>query len=46
MSSNNTIVNSGGSRGKRGEYEVGAVTEAIVATHVLQTLQEAFTDPR
>jgi hypothetical protein len=46
VSSNNTIVNSGGSRGKRGEYDVDAVNEDVVATHVLQTLNEAFSEPR
>ncbi|MDB4993367.1 MAG: hypothetical protein JWM74_799 [Myxococcaceae bacterium] len=46
VSSNNTIVNSGGSRGKRGEYDVDGVNEDVVATHVLQTLNEAFSEPR
>jgi hypothetical protein len=46
VSSTNTIINSGGSRGKRGEYEVEAITTDVVARHVLQTLQEAFVDPR
>jgi len=46
VSSTNTIINSGGSRGKRGEYEVDAITTEVVAGHVLQTLQEAFVDPR
>jgi hypothetical protein len=46
VSSTNTIINSGGSRGKRGEYEVEAITADVVAGHVMQTLQEAFVDPR
>jgi hypothetical protein len=46
VSTNNTIVNSGGSRGKRGEYDLDAVNEDVVAAHVLQTLQEAFTETR
>jgi hypothetical protein len=46
VSSTNTIINSGGSRGKRGEYDIEAVTLEVVAGHVMQTLQEAFVDPR
>jgi hypothetical protein len=46
VSSTNTIINSGGSRGKRGEYDVDALTAEAVTTHVLQTLQEVFVDPR
>lgn len=46
VSSTNTIINSGGSRGKRAEYEVEAITAEVVSGHVMQTLQEAFVDPR
>jgi hypothetical protein len=42
VSSTNTIVNNGGSVGKRGEYEIDAVTAEVVASHVIQTLREAF----
>jgi hypothetical protein len=46
VSSTNTIVNSGGSRGRRGEYDIEALTADVVASHVLLTLQEAFADAR
>lgn len=46
VSSTNTIPSSGGSRGKRGEYEIEAVTPDVVVRHVIQTLQEALTDTR
>lgn len=36
------MINHGGAVGKRGEYEVDAVTADVVTTHVLQTLGEAF----
>jgi hypothetical protein len=42
VSSTNTMINHGGTVGKRGEYEIDAVTADVVATHVLQTLSEAF----
>ncbi len=42
ISSTNTIVNSGGSVGKRGEYEIETLTADIVVTHVLETLEAAF----
>jgi hypothetical protein len=42
VSSTNTMSNSGGSLGKRGAYEIDAMTAEVVAEHVLQTLQEAF----
>ncbi len=42
VSSTNTIVNRGGSIGKRGEYEIEVVTADVVASHVIQTLMEAF----
>jgi hypothetical protein len=46
VSSTNTIINSGGSRGKRGEYEIEAITVEVVSNHVMQTLEEALVDPR
>jgi hypothetical protein len=46
VSSTNTIINSGGSRGKRGEYDLESVTAEVIEGHVMQTLQEAFVDPR
>jgi hypothetical protein len=42
VSSTNTIINSGGSVGKRGEYEIEMLTADIVVNHVLETLEEAF----
>ncbi|HEY3818027.1 MAG TPA: hypothetical protein VGL81_12695 [Polyangiaceae bacterium] len=42
VSSTNTMINHGGTVGKRGEYEVDAVTPDVVTTHVIQTLAEAF----
>jgi hypothetical protein len=42
VSSTNTMIGHSGSVGKRGEYEVDAVTADVVATHVIQTLNEAF----
>jgi hypothetical protein len=46
VSSTNTIVNSGGSRGRRGEYDIEVLTADVIVNHVLQTLQEAFADAR
>jgi hypothetical protein len=46
VASTNTMSNSAGSLGKRGEYEVDAVTAEVVVGHVLQTLQEAFAGTR
>jgi hypothetical protein len=46
VSSTNTLINSSGSLGKRGEYEVDEVTGDVVAHHVLQALQEAFAGTR
>ena len=46
VASTNTIANSGGSRGKRGEYELDSVTNEIVERHVLQTLEEALVETR
>jgi hypothetical protein len=42
VSSTNTLVNSSGGLGKRGEYEIEAMTADVVAEHVLRTLQEAL----
>ncbi len=42
VSSTNTIVNSNGGMGKRGEYEIDAMTAEVVSDHVLRTLQEAL----
>jgi hypothetical protein len=46
VSSTNAMVNQGGSVGKRGEYEIEAVTADVVASHVIQTLNEAFAGTR
>jgi len=46
VSSINTITGHGGSVGKRGEYDLEAVTADVVANHVIQTLKEAFGTPR
>jgi hypothetical protein len=46
VSSTNTMQNQGGSVGKRGEYEIEAVTADVVASHVIQTLNEAFSGTR
>jgi hypothetical protein len=42
VSSTTTIINSGGTVGKRGEYEIEMVTADVVVDHVLQTLEKAF----
>jgi hypothetical protein len=42
VSSTNTMINHGGSVGKRGEYDLDGVTPDVVANHVIQTLDEAF----
>ena len=42
VSSTSTMISSGASLGKRGEYAMEAVTADVVAGHVLQTLQEAL----
>jgi hypothetical protein len=42
VSSANTMLTSNGSLGKRGEYDIDAVTAEIVTDHVLQTLKEAL----
>jgi hypothetical protein len=44
VSSTNTMMGQGWSVGKRGEYEIDAVTSDVVASHVIQTLREAFGD--
>ncbi len=44
VSSTNTMTNSSGSVGKRGEYDIDAVTSEIVEAHVLHALREAFSD--
>lgn len=46
VSSTNTMFTSGGNVGKRGDYEVDAVTADVVVGHVLQTLEEAFAGTR
>jgi len=46
VSSTNTILNSSGSHGKRASYDIDDVTADIVTNHVLQTLEEAFTERR
>jgi hypothetical protein len=42
VSATSTMITSGGSLGKRGEYEVSALTADVVADHVLQTLRDAL----
>jgi hypothetical protein len=42
VSSTNTIINSGGTVGKRGEYELEALTADVVVDHVLRALEQAF----
>jgi hypothetical protein len=42
VSSTNTMIGHGGNVGKRGEYELDAVTTEIITNHVIQTLTEAF----
>jgi hypothetical protein len=46
VSSTNSMIGHGGSVGKRGEYEIDAVTSDLVAEHVIQTLSDAFGGPR
>jgi len=45
VSSTNTMTSHGGSVGKRGGYEIDAVTPDVVANHVIQTLTDAFARP-
>ncbi len=42
VSSANTMAAHSGSIGKRGEYEIDALTADVVASHVMETLSEAF----
>lgn len=42
VSSTNTMQNSGATIGKRGEYELEAVTPEVVASHVLHALKEGL----
>lgn len=42
VSSTNTMMSSSGSLGKRGEYELEAMTADLIADHLLQALQEAL----
>jgi len=46
VSSTNTMSNAGGGLGKRGAYDIDALTPDVVADHVLRTLQEAFAGGR
>jgi hypothetical protein len=46
VSSTNTMLNQGGSVGKRGEYEIDGLTADVVASHIIQTLSEAFRGTR
>jgi hypothetical protein len=46
VSSTNTLLGHGGGFGKRGEYEIDALTAELVASHVIQTLAEAFAKPK
>ena len=46
VSSTNTMINHSGTVGKLGEYEIDAVTADVVASHVIQTLNEAFRGTR
>lgn len=42
VSSTNSMLSQGGSVGKRGEYQIEAVTADLIANHVIQTLNAAF----
>ncbi len=42
VSSTNTMMSHAGNIGKRGEYEIDAVTTDVVTSHCIQTLGEAF----
>lgn len=46
VSASNTMMNHAGRIGKRGEYEIDDVTTEVVATHVIETLGDAFGVPR
>ena len=45
VSSTNTMPSHGGSVGKRGQYEIDGVTPDVVASHVIETLNDAFVRP-
>ncbi len=42
VSSTTTLIKSGGSVGKRGEYEIELLTADVAVDHVLRTLEAAF----
>ena len=42
VSSTNTIINSSGSVGKRGSYDVDALTTDVIEAHVIHTLREGL----
>jgi len=46
VSSTNTLMGQSGNVGKRGEYELDAVTAEVVVNHATRTLSEAFGGPR
>ncbi len=46
VSSTNTMINSAGNVGKRGEYALDMVTPDVIETHMLQTLREALVGTR
>jgi hypothetical protein len=46
VSSTNTMPHESGSVGKRAEYDIEALTADVVASHVIQTLNEAFRGTR
>ena len=46
VSATNTMMTHGGSVGKRGEYDIDALTADVVEGHVIQTLNDAFGGPR
>jgi hypothetical protein len=46
VSSTSMVSGHGGNVGKRGEYEIDAVTADAIASQVIRTLSEAFGGPR
>jgi hypothetical protein len=46
VSSTNTMMGHSGSVGKRGEYELDALTADVVSSHAIQMLSEAFAGGR
>lgn len=46
VSSTNTMLGQSGNIGKRGEFEVDAITADTITEHAIQTLTEAFRGPR